>query len=197
MMRRDSNPASHFGLPDFRRRLRVSRVLSSIILAFALAFLVAALACTRRQPVSSAKEDVDPLNRADATRMEPIHFLHKTFSVKKYTPFNFEVPPHAAIPHLHGTFRAFVSQPGQDPLSDDTTNVDFLLLNGDQYDDFVHGRGDGTALHSTEPTHDHEVDFILPPSHDAPEKYYVVFRNSPGGAVVKSVQADFTLSFGY
>lgn len=196
-MRRNSNPGSHLSPQHFPGRLRVSPVLNSIIVALALAFLAATLACTRQQPVSSAKESIDPLNRADATRMEPIHFLHKTFSVKKYTPFNFEVPPHAAIPHLHGTFRAFVSQPEQDPLSDDTTNVDFLLLNGDQYDDFVHGRGDGTALYSTEPTHDHEVDFVLPPSHDAPEKYYVVFRNSPGGAAIKSVQADFTLSFGY
>lgn len=197
MMRRDSNLGSPLGLQYFQSWLRVGRVLNSIIVALALASLAVTLACTRQQPVSSAKESIDPLNRADATRMEPIHFLHKTFSVKKFTPFTFEVPPHAAIPHLHGTFRAFISQAGQDPLSDDTTDVDFLLLNGDQYDDFVHGRGDGTALYSTEPTHDHEVDFILPPSHDAPEKYYVVFRNSPGGAAIKSVEADFTLSFGY
>lgn len=175
---------------------RPSRTVCWVLLAIALASLTAALACTRQQP-QAEQPKIDPLNRADSTRMEPIHFLHKSFSVKKYTPFNFEVPPHAAIPHLRGTFRAFVSQPGQDPLSDDTTNVDFLLLNADQYDDFVHGRGDGTALYSTEPTHDHEVDFVLPPSHDAPEKYYVVFRNSAGGSAVKSVQAEFTLSFGY
>ena len=196
-MQHNSLPASHVSPQNFPTRLRPSRTLGPVFVALALALLAAALACTRQQPVSSSKENINPLNRADSTRMEPIHFLHKTFSVKKYAQFSFEVPPHSAIPHLHGTFRTFVSQPGQDPLSDDTTNVDFLLLNADQYDDFVHGRGDGTALYSTEPTHDHEVDFVLSPSRDTPDKYYVVFRNSAGGTPVKSVQADFTLSFGY
>jgi hypothetical protein len=41
------------------------------------------------------------------------------------------------------------------------------------------------------------VEFVLPPTRDDPEKYYVVFVNAPGGAAIKSVSADFSLSFGY
>jgi hypothetical protein len=70
-------------------------------------------------------------------------------------------------------------------------------MNAEQFADFSHGHGGGTALYNVEATHAHEVEFVLPPSKDDPEKYYVVFVNSPGGAPVKSVQADFTLSFGY
>jgi len=140
--------------------------------------------------------DVDPLNRANSTRIEPRHFLHKTFSVKKHAEFVVEVPPHAAIPHLQGSFRSFISQPGAEPIIDETADVDCLVLNADQYDAFTHGRSEGTALYSTGPTHNHEVDYHLPPTHEASDRYYVVFRRV-GASPIRSVEADFTLSFGY
>jgi hypothetical protein len=49
----------------------------------------------------------------------------------------------------------------------------------------------------SDPTHDHEVEFLLSPTKEETDKYYIVFQNSPGGAPLKYVQADFTLSFGY
>jgi hypothetical protein len=143
------------------------------------------------------KEEVSAFDHVDTKRVEPIHFLHKTFPVKKYVPFEFEVPPHSTIPRLHGTFKSFVRRPGEDNLSDESADVDFILMNPEQYQDFLRTHGGGTALHTVEPTHDHEVEFLLSPTKADSEKYYIVFNNSPGGVALKYVQADFMLSFGY
>jgi hypothetical protein len=168
-----------------------------LLIASALLALTFPVACNRKQaPQSPGVSDVDPLNRANSTRIEPRHFLHKTFPVKKHAEFVVEVPPHAAIPHLQGNFRSFISQPGAEPITDETADVDCLILNADQYNDFTHGRSEGTALYSTGPTHNHEVDYHLPPTHESSDTYHVVFRRV-GSAPVRSVEADFTLSFGY
>ena len=34
--------------------------------------------------------------------------VHKTFAVAATTKFSFEIPPHAASPQLHGTYRSFL-----------------------------------------------------------------------------------------
>jgi hypothetical protein len=164
------------------------------IAAAALALtLVAIPGCNK----SKQAETSDPLEHVDSTRREPNHFLHKTFQVKKITQFSFVVPPHTAIPHLQGTFSSFVPRPGDDPLADDTTNVDFLLLTPDQYSEFNNGNTNGEALYTTGPTHDHEVDYSLSPTNDQPSTYFIVFRSVGGGAPLKSVKADFTVSYGY
>jgi hypothetical protein len=152
------------------------------------------LACKKQPP---PRETTNPLDHVDSSRAKPINFLHKTFTVKKFAQFPIQVPPHTVIPRVHGSFRSFVPRPGDDDLSDDSTDVGFLLMNADQFGDYSRGHGGGTALYTVESTHDHEVEFVLPPTQDQPQKYYVVFVNSPGGAAVKSVAADFSLSFGY
>jgi hypothetical protein len=167
---------------------------NSILIAVALFALMFHAACNHKQPPPQTTE-LDPLNRADSTRIEPKHFLHKTFAVKKHADFAIELPPHAVTPHLQGSFRSFVPQAGAEPLSDETADVDCLILTADQYDDFLHGRGEGTALYTTGPTHNHEVDYHLPPARESADKYYVVFRRA-GSAPTRSVEADFTLSFG-
>jgi hypothetical protein len=171
----------------------------NLFLAAALVVAIPATAllagCNRQQP--GAKQDISSLDHVDSSHAKPVNFLHKTFTVRKYAQFLFEVPPHTVIPRVHGTFKSFVPRKGNDNLSDDTTDVSFLLMNAEQFTDYSHGQGGGTALYTVEATHDHEVEFVLPPSRDDSEKYYVVFVNSPGGAAVKSVEADFSLSFGY
>ena len=170
----------------------------SMIVIFAAGLLASGLSGRNKSKPAPAKESVNPLDRVDASRVKPSNFLHKTFTVKKYAQFAVEVPPHSLIPRIHGTFRSFVPRAGDDDLSDDSTDVLFLLMNAEQFHDYARGPGGGgTALYTVEATHDHEVEFILPPTQDAAKKYYVVFVNSPGGVGVKSVAADFTLSFGY
>jgi hypothetical protein len=152
--------------------------------------------CNKQQPAPS-KETLNPLDHVDSSHTRPINFLHKTFTVKKYAQFPVEVPPHTVIPRIHGTFQSFIPRAGDDNLSDDSTDVRFLLMSADQFSDYSHGQGGGTALYTVDATHDHEVEFVLPPTADAPAKYHVVFVNAPGGRAVMSVTADFSLSFGY
>jgi hypothetical protein len=166
-----------------------------IVAAFGLAAsLLLFSGCNNKRKTET--QTVDPLEHVDPTRHEPNHFLHKTFQLKKNAQFSFVVPPHSTIPHLQGTFTAFLPKPGDEPLSDDTTNVDFLLLSPDQYSEFTNGNMNGGALYSTGPTHSHEVDYSLSPTIEEPATYFVVFRN-PGGVPVKSVKADFSVTYGY
>jgi hypothetical protein len=177
--------------PPATRGLQHRRPMLFLLLIVAIALT----ACTKSQPAPA--ETVAALDHVDSAHLKPIHFLQKTFPVKKNVHFQFAVPAHTAIPRLHGTFKSFVPRPGADSLSDDSTDVDFLLMNPDQFSDFSRGNGGGTALYSVDPTHDHEVDFVLPPTQDDSATYYIVFRNSPGGVAQKQVTADFSVQFGY
>jgi hypothetical protein len=164
----------------------------AIFLAALATSLIVLPACKKKQEAKVA----DPLEQADSVRREPNHFLHKTFQIKKSAQFSFVVPPHTATPHLQGTFSSFVPRAGDEPLADDTTNVDFLLLTPDQYSALNNGETNGEALYTTGPTHDHEVDYSISPTMQEPATYFIVFR-SAGGAPTKSVKADFTVSYGY
>ena len=157
--------------------------------------LVFLCACNKSQPVSH-EPTVNPLDKVDSAHVKPINFLHKTFALKKTASFEFQVPAHTALPRLHGTFQSSVPGGGESS-SDDSANVDLVLLNAEQYADFSHGGGEGAALYTVEPAHDHEVDFRLSPTQEDSATYYLVFRNSPGGAASKQVKADFSLTFGY
>jgi len=161
-----------------------------------LAGMLAIIPACKRQKAAPARETSDSLNHVPKN-VKPINFLHETFTLKTSAHFAVEVPPHTAIPRIHGTFQSFVPRPGDDDLSDDTTDVQFLLMDPEQFSDHSRGQGGGTALYTVESTHDHEVEYVLPPTRDTSAKYYVVFVNAPGGAPVKFVTADFSLSFGY
>ena len=118
--------------------------------------------------------------------------LHKSFAVSTSAAFPFEIPAHAAMPHLRGNYKSFVTKLGVQS-NEDSANVDFLVLTDDQYADFVSG-GRG-ALFSVDASHDQGVDIDLPPSLNQPKKYYLIFRNTSGGDAQKVVQADLTVDF--
>lgn len=149
--------------------------------------------CEKKKP-RTEEEVVLPMDRvAVSPASSSQSVLHKSFPVTTAAVFPFEIPAHAVMPHLHGNYKSFVKQLAVQ-TNDDSANVDFLILNEDQYSDFVHAHA-GEALFSADASHDQEVNFSLPGSQDQPRKYYLVFRNSPGGAAKKIVQADFTVDF--
>jgi hypothetical protein len=117
--------------------------------------------------------------------------LHKTFPLTKSADLPFEIPPHAATPKLHGTYHSFFQQAG--PSDGDGADVDFLLLNQQQYSDLINQRP-GDALFSAEGAHDQEVNVTLPPTLNQPVMYYLVFRNASNEGKV-GVQADFRVDF--
>jgi hypothetical protein len=118
--------------------------------------------------------------------------LHQMFGVAKVVKLAFEVPADASNPKLKGTYRSFVKQGGA--LSSGTdADVEFLVLNQKQYDDFLNGRP-GDAVFSAEDSHEQEVNTSLPPTLDQAANYYLIFRNNSHTAK-KMVQADFHIDF--
>ncbi len=119
--------------------------------------------------------------------------VRKTFAITSAAKFVFEVPPHAASPQLNGSYRSFTQQAGSQS-SDDSADVDLLLMNAEQYADFAGGHP-ADVVYSVDSSHEQDVAFGLPATFDKPAQYYLVFRNSPGHAGKKVVQADFRVDF--
>jgi hypothetical protein len=118
--------------------------------------------------------------------------LHKTFALATTAKFPFEVPAHATSPELRGTYRSFL-RPNDDSAADGDPNVEFLLMNQQQYADFAQGR-QADVLYFVQSSHSQQVNFELAPTYDKPAQYCLVFRNRSGGAK-KAVQADFSVDF--
>jgi len=118
--------------------------------------------------------------------------MAKTFTLKTTMMFPFEIPAHAAQPHLHGLFQSFAGQ--LHGASDETADVDFLILNEEQHTAFASNRP-SEALFSVEGSHSQSVNFDFAPSMNDPVKYYLVFRNAEGSKSSKVVEANFRIDF--
>jgi hypothetical protein len=160
-------------------------------------------------PLETLMEKANPLHKTSepAPRREPspsdhiapspagtsAAIVHKTFSVISAAKFLFEVPPHAANPQLKGSYRSFLQQSGGQS-SDESADMDLLLMNNQQYDDFLHG-GTPDVIYSVDSSHDQEVSFGLPATMNQPAQYYLVFRTSSHRPGKTEVQADFRVDF--
>jgi hypothetical protein len=165
----------------------VTRRCPLLMLASALLILVA---CNKPKP--PADEVLLPSEHiAPSPVGTSLTVLQKTFAVKKrLVTFPFDIPSHAVRPHLHGIFESFARE--VHGASDDSANIDFLIVNQEQYAALVSDRP-SEALMSVEDSHDQAVNFDLPASVDRPVKYYLVFRNSSAGG--KLVEANFRVDF--
>jgi hypothetical protein len=119
--------------------------------------------------------------------------VHKTFAITSAAKFTFEVPPHAASPQLNGSYRSFMQQSGTQS-SDESADVDLLLMNAEQYGEFAAGHP-ADVVYSVDSSHEQDVSFVLAATFDQPARYYLVFRNSSGHPGKKVVQADFRVDF--
>jgi hypothetical protein len=122
------------------------------------------------------------------------NFLHSVFPVSTSAQFAFEVPPHTWNPRLNGTFRSYTERSAPDSSSDRTADIDVMLLNEKEYDDFRHGR-QGNATYDLYAAHNQSVGWRVPSTLENAQQYHLVFSNLPGGAKTKFVKADFTISF--
>jgi hypothetical protein len=130
---------------------------------------------------------------ADHVTLDPTppqnNFLHKRFALKNYGEFTFIVPPYQASPRLHGFFRSWA----EGGSTKDAINVDLLLLNDREFEDFRGGRA-GNSTYAVEATHNQAVDFAIASTTGAKRLYHLVFR-IPDRSRNAVVDADFTLSF--
>jgi hypothetical protein len=156
----------------------------------AIGAILVAAACTKEQP---APRTINPMDRVAPSPVGTTqNVLAKTFNLKTTATFPFEVPAHAAQPHLHGLFQSFAGQ--AHGASDETADIDFLILNEEQHTEMA-GNHPSEALMSVENSHSQAINFDFPPSMNAPVKYYLVFRNAEGSKSTKVVEANFRLDF--
>jgi hypothetical protein len=118
--------------------------------------------------------------------------LETTFRVRGAVQVPFELPAHAASPRLRGSYRSFQKVPGEQ--NDDSAGIAFLVLNDQQFNDFVHGRA-GEATFSADDARQQEVNTGLPPTMNQAQKYHLLFLNNSQGKDKKFVQADFRMEF--
>ena len=143
------------------------------------------------RPAAPGKPDASDLIVASPSGTGGV-ILHKTFAVATTAKFPFEIAAHATNPKLRGTYRSFL-RPSADAPADGDANVEFLLMNQQQYADFLLSRP-ADALYFVESSHSQQVNFDLAPTFDQPAQYYLVFRDRSGVAK-KIVQADFSVDF--
>jgi hypothetical protein len=118
--------------------------------------------------------------------------LHQTFVVAKTVDLPFEVPAHAYGPQLHGSFKSFIQAGGAPSTA--PGDVEFLLLNDQQYSDLVAGHP-SDAIFSADAAHDQEVNANLPPTSNQSVKYHLIFRNAAPKTGKRVVHADFQIDF--
>jgi hypothetical protein len=156
------------------------------------AFLLASAACTK-DPQPQSTSTVAPSDHVAASPVGTTQtVLQKTFNLKNSATFPFEIPAHAVQPHLHGIFESFVGQ--VHGASDETANIDFLIMNEEQESNFANDRP-SEALFNVDGSHNQAVNFDLPASMNRPVKYYLVFRSSGSGKANKVVEANFRVDF--
>ncbi len=136
---------------------------------------------------ASLVDHVGHVTAVDATASN--HFLHRSFAVKTFQFFEFEVPAHASRPELQGTFQAVATQ-----QTSDGPSVEVLLMNGEEFGRFINHRAGHAAL-SSSPSSGGEIYWKLQAPADKLQKYYLVFRNASEEQRPSIVDADFTASF--
>jgi len=160
----------------------------------------------RRQgaPEAQAAQPVETLQVVPAKPSESDHvggsvvgtsmpILETSFRVRGAVQVPFEVPAHAASPRLRGSYRSFQKVAGEQN-GDSGAEIAFLVLNDQQFNDFVNGRA-GEATFSADDARQQEVNTGLPPTMNQAQKYHLLFLNNSQGRDKKFVRADFRMEF--
>jgi hypothetical protein len=146
------------------------------------------------QREDALRRQLHPADRLVHVEAKPEHFLHRVFSLSDHTQFSFVIPPHQANTRLRGTFRSFTKRSDPDSTSDRTADVDLLLLNEQEFNEFQHGQPQ-SVTYELDSSHNQLVDWRVPMTYGEPQTYHLIFGNSEGGARIKFVEADFTVGF--
>jgi hypothetical protein len=166
------------------------------------ATVISPLAILKREvnpPQTKPEEYVrqEPLpvdHHIDVPSEQPTSVLHKVFPVKKYAQFAFVAPPHQGNTRLRGIFRSFAKRSDPNSTSDRAADVDLMLLNEQEFNEFLHGQPQ-SVTYELDSAHNQKVDWRVPTTYEEPQTYHLVFSNSGSGTKIKFVEADFTISF--
>jgi hypothetical protein len=103
------------------------------------------------------------------------------------------IPAHQSNAKLHGVFRSFTKRDDPDS-SDRTADVDLLLLNDEEFNQFQNGQPQ-SVTYELNSAHNQMIDWWIPATRAEAKTYHLVFINSANDVKLKFVQADFTLTF--
>ena len=136
---------------------------------------------------------MDSVDRSAGSHLDPVRVLHRVISVSNHAEFAFSVPPHQKDARLRGTFRSFTKRGAPDSTSDDTANIDVMVLTTSNWTTFNTRRWPPP----TKSTH-----HTISESSGKPQQRPIRRRRTPsgfqqllGGAKTKFVQADFSVTF--
>ena len=165
-----------------------------LISASATIGLLAILACNR-SPAHEANEESNLDHVSQGPSLASQRVTHGLSKLDKSQKLPFEVPPHQLTPRLTGNFSSFVQGAGGARISDESADVELMVMSEDQYDAYLHHRS-AESLYAIDPSHDHNVSIALPTTQDAGAHYYAVFRRNNDAKTPVWVNADLTVEFG-
>ena len=173
---------------DFRRT--IWRLWAMSILGAAL---VPWSGCNRasREP-SEGGAGSDHISQRDT--LPPQKITRGVLKLQKSLRFPFEVPAHVIAPRIRGEFSSFVQADNRVTISDDSTNVELMIMTEEQFEAFDQKRS-AESFYATEPSHKQAVDLTLPTTQGMPVRYYAVFRRSSDGPGPIWLKVDLTAEF--
>ena len=180
------------GFADANRRKRW-KMKYRPVLALVTTALVTLLGCNRG-PTQGLDEGSSLDHVSQGPRLPPQRVVHGLSKLDKYEKFPFDVPPHVIAPRLSGEFSSFMQGAGGARISDESADVELLVMTDEQYDAFSHRRS-AESLYAIEPSHDHGVSIALPTTQSDGVHYYVVFRRTTDGKNPVWLKADLTVEF--
>ena len=148
----------------------------------------------KRGPQQDTNEESSLDRVHQGPRLPPQRVTHGVSKLDKFQKFPFDVPAHALTPRLQGSFSSFVQGNGGARISDESADVELLVMTEDQYDAFTHHRS-AESLYAIDPSHDHGVSIALPATQETGAHYYAVFRRSVDGKTPIWVNADLSVEF--
>ena len=170
----------------------MKRRLMPVLVAIAL---LPVLACNRG-PAHDLNPDTDLDRVNQGPKLAPQRVTHGLAKVDQNQKLSFEVPPHQFSPRLTGSFTSFVQGSGGARISDESADVELMVMTEDQYEAYIHHRS-AESLYAVDPSHDHGVSIALPATRETGAHYFAVFRRNTDGKAPVWVNADLTLEFSF
>lgn len=150
------------------------------------------LACNRN--TNHLNED-SPLDRiSQGPKLPPQKVTHGLARLDKVQKLPFDVPPHQLTPRLQGSFSSFVQGEGGARISDESADVELMVMTEDQYEAYIHKRS-AESMYAIEPSHDHGVSIALPATQGDGAHYFAVFRRNNDAKTPVWVNADLSVAF--
>jgi hypothetical protein len=164
-----------------------------LIPALIVVALLAVLAC-KRAPQQDVNEESSLDHVSQGPRLAPQRVTHGISKLDKFQKFPFDLPAHALTPRLQGNFSSFMQGTGGARISDESADVELMVMSEEQYDAFTQHRS-AESLYAIDPSHDHAVSIALPATQADAMHYYAVFRRSTDGKSPIWVNADLNVVF--